>query len=111
MTDQCQYLEYRPLSAAGGSGDGEGSDGAGSSDAEPRAYCTAADRFVQAMRADVCNRRYGLDPETDCEFYREVEGLPEAPGDEGAAAGADAGGQGGAEDGSGPGYADGAGGD
>ena len=84
MTDQCQYLEYRPLSEAGDSGGGGDSDDAdgldrGAEDAEPRAYCTAVDTFVQTMRADICNRRYGLDPETDCEFYRDAEGLPEAP--------------------------------
>ena len=69
MADQCPYLEYRPLPE--GSGDG----GSG----EPRAYCTAAEQFVQPMRADICNRRYGLDPETDCEIYRDHEGLPEFP--------------------------------
>ena len=93
MTDQCQYLEYRSLTGPGDSGGGDGSDGAeGSGDSdgvEPRAYCTAADEFVQAMRADICNRRYGLDPESDCEFYRDAEGLSVAPPDEGAAAGAD----------------------
>ena len=35
-----------------------------------RAYCTAADRFVQPMRADICNDRYDLDHATDCEIYR-----------------------------------------
>jgi hypothetical protein len=36
----------------------------------PRAYCTAADEFVQPMRADICNCRYDLDPAEDCEIYR-----------------------------------------
>ncbi|WP_435174970.1 hypothetical protein [Halorussus sp. AFM4] len=94
MTDQCQYLEYRPLSGTGSSEEGGDSDGAGSQ--EPRAYCTAADTFVQAMRADVCNLRYGLDPETDCEFYRDAEGLPAASPGEGAEAEFDAGGESGA---------------
>lgn len=35
-----------------------------------RAYCTAADEFVQPMRADICNDRYALDHGTDCEIYR-----------------------------------------
>lgn len=80
MTDECAYLEYRPLSDDSGDGSREG----GADDRQPRAYCTAADEFVQAMRADICNRRYGLDPETDCEIYREAEGLPEASPGEGA---------------------------
>ena len=97
MTDECQYLEYRPLadeSGDGGTGDGRADDAGtgedsgdgGSGDREPRAYCTAADQFVQVMRADICNRRYGLDPETDCEFYRDAEGLPTVSEGEGARA-------------------------
>ncbi|MWG35866.1 hypothetical protein [Halomarina oriensis] len=58
----CPYLEYRAAAAEQ------------SFDTE-RAYCTAVDAFVQPMRADVCNDRYALDHETDCEFYREAEGL------------------------------------
>lgn len=50
----CPFLDYREL-------DGDGD--------EPRAYCTAAGRFVQAMRADVCNDRYALDHAADCEIY------------------------------------------
>ena len=50
----CPFLDYREL------------DGGGD---EPRAYCTAAGRFVQAMRADVCNDRYALDHAADCEIY------------------------------------------
>ena len=60
MTDRCPHLEYRDEA------DGQSFD-------VPRAYCTVAGRFVQAMRADICNRRYGLAPETDCEIYREHE--------------------------------------
>ncbi|WP_207592350.1 hypothetical protein [Halomontanus rarus] len=41
---------------------------------EPRAYCTAADRFVQAMRADICNDRYELAHDRDCEIYLEHAG-------------------------------------
>ena len=51
----CPFSEYRPLP-----------DG----DETPRAYCAAAEEFVQAMRADICNDRYGLDHATDCEIYR-----------------------------------------
>lgn len=40
-----------------------------------RAYCTVADRFVQPMRADICTERYGLDPASDCEIYREAAEL------------------------------------
>jgi hypothetical protein len=38
---------------------------------EPRAYCAVAERFVQPMRADVCNDRYDLDHAAHCEIYRE----------------------------------------
>ena len=58
----CPYLEYRD------------SDADHEFDTD-RAYCTAVDAFVQPMRADICNDRYDLDHETDCEFYREAEGL------------------------------------
>jgi len=40
----------------------------------PRAYCGVADRFVEAMRADVCNDRYGLDHAADCEIFAAREG-------------------------------------
>ena len=56
MTDDCVYLEYRR----------ESGDRAFETS---RAYCTVTGSFVQPMRADVCNARYGLDPGTDCEFY------------------------------------------
>ena len=58
----CPYLEFR---AAAGE----------ASFAHERPYCTAAERFVQAMRADVCSERYGLSPDAHCEVYREHEGL------------------------------------
>jgi hypothetical protein len=58
----CPYLSYRDA------------DDDHEFDVE-RAYCTAVDAFVQPMRADVCNDRYDFDHETDCEFYREAEGL------------------------------------
>jgi len=60
MADACQHLTYREAS------DGTAFD-------EPRAFCTVTESFVQPMRADICNARYGLDPETDCEFYVEAE--------------------------------------
>jgi hypothetical protein len=54
--DTCRHLEYRTE--------------AGERAFETaRAYCTVVDAFVQPMRADVCNARYGLDPERDCEWY------------------------------------------
>lgn len=43
-------------------------------DGQPRAYCEVVDRFVQPMRADICNDRYDLDHETHCEIYREEAG-------------------------------------
>jgi len=57
----CPYLDYR-----------DSSDG--QTFAEERAYCTAAEQFVQPMRADICNDRYDLDHDTDCEIYRAHEG-------------------------------------
>ncbi|MDS0300676.1 hypothetical protein NDI76_18155 [Halogeometricum sp. S1BR25-6] len=63
----CPFSEYRPL---------PGGDGT------PRAYCRAAEEFVQAMRADVCNDRYGLDHATDCEIYREHADEAAGDGDE-----------------------------
>ncbi|MWV39297.1 hypothetical protein [Natrialba sp. INN-245] len=52
----CPYLAYRTQA-----GDAQFD--------EARAYCTAADRFVQAMRADICNDRYGLAHDEHCEIY------------------------------------------
>jgi len=62
----CPYLEYR-RKADGKSFDTE------------RAYCGAAEQFVQPMRADVCNDRYELDHATDCEIF-----LAQEDGEEGA---------------------------
>ncbi|MFB6083072.1 MAG: hypothetical protein ABEJ94_02375 [Halorientalis sp.] len=56
----CPYLTYR---------DG-GPDHSFETD---RAYCRAAETFVQPMRADVCNDRYDLDHTTDCEIYLEAD--------------------------------------
>ncbi|MFB6152788.1 MAG: hypothetical protein ABEJ27_00905 [Halodesulfurarchaeum sp.] len=36
----------------------------------PRAYCTVVDRFVQPLRADICNDRYDLHHSDHCEIYR-----------------------------------------
>lgn len=52
----CPFLEYRSLPST------DASD-------EPRAYCEAADRFVQPLRADICNDRYDLSHNRDCEIY------------------------------------------
>ena len=60
MADACPYLEYRRA------------DDEHDFDAE-RAYCTVEKRFVQPMRADICNDQYELDHETDCEIYIEHE--------------------------------------
>lgn len=57
----CPYLEYRRKA------------GEKEFDNE-RPFCTAADAFVQPMRADICNDRYDLDHETDCEIYIDAEG-------------------------------------
>jgi len=57
----CPYLEYRRAA------DGREFE-------TPRAYCGVVESFVQPMRADVCNDRYDLDHETDCEYYREAAG-------------------------------------
>lgn len=35
----------------------------------PRAYCSKAGRFVQSMRADICNDRYDLAHDRDCEIF------------------------------------------
>lgn len=54
--EECPHLTYRAA------------DGEQSFDV-PRAYCTVAERFVQPMRADICNGRHGLDPAEDCAIY------------------------------------------
>ena len=51
----CPYLEYRDLETA--------------DTGVPRAYCTATAQFVQPLRADICNDRYELSHERDCEIY------------------------------------------
>lgn len=56
MANRCEYLEYR-----------RGANGT-EFDTE-RAYCTVVDQFIQPMRADICNARYDLRPERDCEYY------------------------------------------
>lgn len=56
----CPYLEYRRSS------DDQQFN-------EHRAYCMAAEQFVQPMRADICNDRYGLDHAEHCEIYRAYE--------------------------------------
>ena len=62
MPSQCPYLDYR--------------DAAGEQSFEAaRAYCTAAERFVQPMRADICNDRYDLDHAAHCEIFREHENI------------------------------------
>ncbi|QLK25668.1 hypothetical protein HYG81_16525 [Natrinema zhouii] len=75
----CPYLEYR--------------DGSDDPDRDPfdeaRAYCTAADRFVQPMRADICNDRYDLVHDRDCEIYREHADDAESAESGEPAAGAD----------------------
>jgi hypothetical protein len=58
--DHCPHLDYRESSA-------------GNEFERARAYCPAVGAFVEPMRADVCNARYGLAFETDCEFYEEPE--------------------------------------
>jgi hypothetical protein len=60
MAETCPHLAYRE-------------EGDGKSFETPRAFCTVTGSFVQPMRADVCNARYGLDPARDCEFYVEPE--------------------------------------
>ncbi|WP_158055350.1 hypothetical protein [Halorussus halophilus] len=64
----CPYLEYRQQF-----GEREF--------AEERAFCTAAEEFVQPMRADICNDRYDLDHERHCEIYREHADGAESGGD------------------------------
>ena len=71
MPDTCEFLERRTTGDDGETFDHE------------RPYCTAVDAFVQPMRADVCAKRYGLDPETDCEFYREAKDLGSITGFDG----------------------------
>ncbi len=78
MPDTCEFLEHRT----------SGEDGETFENARP--YCTAVDAFVQPMRADICAGRYGLDPESDCEFYRDAKGLGSITGFEDDTSEADA---------------------
>ncbi|MFH5798477.1 hypothetical protein [Haladaptatus sp. DYF46] len=62
----CPYLDYR-------NGGNEPTDQANATERvfdEPRAFCTVAGEFVQPMRADICNDRYGLEHDRHCEIYR-----------------------------------------
>jgi hypothetical protein len=81
----CPYLEYRTRADGREHETVEPSrdDEVDSTDPvfdEPRAYCTAADRFVQPMRADICNDRFALRHDEHCEIY-----LDHADGDSGEA--------------------------
>lgn len=38
-----------------------------------RAYCAITERFVQPMRADICNDRYDLEHDSHCEIFRDRE--------------------------------------
>jgi len=67
MAQRCPHLEYRD------------DDGERSFDHE-RAYCTVVGRFVEPMRADVCNARHGLAPRAHCEFYRDHEDVAPTEG-------------------------------
>lgn len=58
--NQCKYLQYSR-------------EADGKQFNTKRAYCTAAEQFVQPMRADICNYRYNLKPEQDCEYYEDAE--------------------------------------
>jgi hypothetical protein len=82
MDEACPHLTYRE---AGDGTEFDGGDSDGSAFDEPRAFCTVTESFVQPMRADICNARYGLDPVADCEFYVD----PEVASDGNETAGAD----------------------
>ena len=56
----CPYLEYRAESAE-------------NSFDTARAHCAITEEFVQPMRADICNDRYDLGHERDCEICRDHE--------------------------------------
>jgi len=76
MAETCPHLAYRE-------------EGDGKSFETARAFCTVTESFVQPMRADVCNARYGLDPAADCEFYVEPEPGPDSEPNETETADAD----------------------
>lgn len=63
MDDRCPYLDYRASTE----------DGDTVFDT-PRAYCRAAEEFVQPMRADICNDRFELAHDRDCEIFRDHTG-------------------------------------
>ncbi|WP_224449357.1 hypothetical protein [Haloprofundus salilacus] len=65
MPNRCPYLDYRRETG-------------GRSFEAARPYCTAAETFVQPMRADICVGRYGLDHAADCEIYLAHEGERDA---------------------------------
>ena len=71
MVETCPYLEYR-------TSEGE------MHFETARGYCTAVEEFVQPMRADICNDRYGLHHASDCEIYR-AQTESESADDESAA--------------------------
>lgn len=56
----CPHLEYRRESAE-------------HSFETERAYCRVAERFVEPMRADICNDRYDLTHTEHCEIFRQHE--------------------------------------
>jgi len=58
----CPYLQFRDAA------DGLAFD-------HERPYCDVVERFVQPVRADVCQERYDLDPAAHCEYYSDREGL------------------------------------
>lgn len=60
MVMACPHLEYRT------------SDETHTFD-RARAYCAIAQRFVQPMRADICNDRYDLEHDSHCEIFRDRE--------------------------------------
>ena len=62
----CPYLDYRT----------ESND---QTFDHERPYCTVAEEFVQPMRADICNGRYGLIHDRDCEIYIAHEGIEILP--------------------------------
>jgi hypothetical protein len=69
----CPYLDYRD----GGNEPTDGTNATESTFDTPRAFCTVVEEFVQPMRADICNDRYGLEHERHCEIYREHESVEE----------------------------------
>jgi hypothetical protein len=66
----CPHLAYR-------------SEGDGTEFETARAYCTVADRFVEPMRADICNDRHELHHERHCEIFRDHEGRDAVKGPDG----------------------------